>query len=145
MEALRESACETLENLAFTELIEEPGAALPPSGDRLGARIGLGPDGEMEFFLSRSLLSEIAAILFNLDEEGLDAALLNDTLLEVANIIAGRYLEKRRAGRSDFAMGLPGAGGDAADWEALSLRMSLSSGPGKVLAVGLRPGSAGPG
>ena len=142
-EALRESACETLENLAFTELGEEPGAALPPPGDRLGARIGLGPDGDLEIVLSRSLLADIGAILFNAEADGLDEATLDDTLLEIANIVAGRFLEKRSGGKSDFILGLPRAGAEAADWETLPMRLSLVSGPGRVLALGLRPGEAG--
>jgi hypothetical protein len=140
LEALRDSACETLENLAFTELSEEPGAALPPAGERLGARIGLGPDGELDLFLTRPLLTEIAAILFNLGEEGVDAATLDDTLLEIANIVAGRYLEKLRGGKSDFILELPRALEGAPDWEAIPLRMSLASGPGKLLALGIRAG-----
>jgi hypothetical protein len=149
MDALRDSACETLENLAFTELAEEPGAGLPPSGERLGARIGLGPDGELDLYLTRPLLTEIAAILFNLGEDGIDAATLDDTLLEIANIVAGRYLEKLRGGKSDFVLELPralDAAPDAApDWEAVPLRLSLTSGPGKLLALGIRSGGTEPG
>jgi hypothetical protein len=144
LEALRDSACETLENLAFTELAEEPGAALPPPGDRLGARIGLGPDGELDLFLTRPLLAEIASILFNLGEGDADAATLDDTLLEIANIVAGRYLEKLRGGTSDFLLDLPHALEAAADWEAIPLRLSLASGPGKLLALGVRSGGSGP-
>lgn len=140
LDALRDSACETLENLAFTELAEEPGAALPPQGDRLGARIGLGADGELDLFLTRSLLTEIAAILFNQGEDGVDPATLDDTLLEIANIVAGRYLEKLRGGKSDFVLELPHALDGAADWDAIPLRLSLASGPGKILALGIRAG-----
>jgi hypothetical protein len=144
-EALRDSACETLENLAFTELAEEPGAVLPPPAGRHGARIGLGADGELDLFLTRPLLAEIAALLFNLGEGDVDAATLDDTLLEIANIVAGRYLEKLRGGASDFLLDLPHALEAAEDWEAIPLRLSLSSGPGKLMALGIRSGGPGPG
>jgi hypothetical protein len=147
-DALRESACETLENLAFTELEPEPGTGLPARGDRLGARIGLGPDGSLDVILSRALLAEIAGILFSSDSGSAagepDAGMLSDTLLEIANIIAGRYLEKIYQGRSDFTLGLPAAKEDAEGWDALPVRLSLAAGPGRMLAVGLRPGGALP-
>jgi hypothetical protein len=135
-DALRDSACETLENLAFTELVPEPSGNLPGSGERVCARIGLGPDGRLDLILSKPLLAEIAGILFNLEDEP-DAGTLSDTLLEIANIIAGRYLEKRYEGGSDFTMGLPMARPDVDGWEALAVRMVLSAGPGRLLALGL--------
>jgi hypothetical protein len=109
---------------------------LPEAGDRACARIGLGPDGELDLVLSRSLLSEIATILFNLEGEP-DAGILTDALLEIANIIAGRYLEKRHGDRSDFVMGLPSARDEVADWSARPLRMAMAAGPGRILALGL--------
>lgn len=135
-EALRESACETLENLAFTELVPEAEAVLPEPGERVCARIGLGPDGELDVVLSQALLSEIATILFNLEAEP-DAGILQDALLEIANIIAGRYLEKRHGDRSDFVMGLPSACEQPADWSARPLRMAMAAGPGRLLALAL--------
>lgn len=143
--ALRESACETLENLAFTELEPEPAARLPETGERLCACIGMGLDGSLDVVLSRALLSEIASILFNLEAGDIDPGTLDDTLLEIANIIAGRYLEKVHQGKTDFTLGLPAVCVDTADWEALPVRLSLVSGPGRLLALGLRAGSGAEG
>jgi CheY-specific phosphatase CheX len=143
--ALRESACETLENLAFTELAPEPEARLPEARERLCACIGLGHDGSLDVVLSRPLLSEIASILFNLDAGEIDASTLDDTLMEIANIIAGRYLEKVHEGSSDFILGLPRVCADAVGWEALPVRLSLASGPDRLLALGLRAESGAAG
>jgi CheY-specific phosphatase CheX len=101
----------------------------------------LGADGHLAIALSRPLLAGIASILFGLEEDGLDEPTLSDTLLEIANIIAGRFLQKVHGARSDFILGLPSAFGDEAAWDRFPVRLAFSAGPGRALAVGLSPGA----
>jgi hypothetical protein len=135
---LKSSATETLENLAFTELDSAPNPTLEQGSARLqGAVIDLGTLGRMELILEQSLLEGVAEVLFNPPPGSLDTETITDTLKEILNIIAGRFLGSLFQGKSDFVMGLPEPHLDVAAWNTLRIRTLLISPEGGFLAVGL--------
>jgi len=139
-EALNQCACETLENLAFTEVVLAEVASLHLMKDQcLGARISLGPVGTLDLVMEKDFLAEVGGILFNPGPEELAADNLLDTVNEILNIIAGRFLEKWHEGQSDFIMGLPVAHLDLDEWNALPIRWVFANEGKPALAVGLAP------
>ena len=142
MEALNQSTCETLENLAFTELVSTAEAALSLAPDAcLGARIPLGEEGTLDLILEKRFLGEVGGTLFSAGPESLGREALADTLNEILNIIAGRFLEKLHQGASDFKMGLPSEHADFREWNALPLRQVFSVEGAQVMGVGLAAAS----
>ena len=139
-EALNQCACETLENLAFTEILPLDATTLRMNPDQcLGARISLGPVGSLDLILEKGFLAEVGGTLFSVGPEGLEAEALPDTLHEILNIIAGRFLEKLFQNHSDFEMGLPIEHFDPDEWNALPTRRIYAN-EGKIaLAIGLGP------
>lgn len=141
---LRDAACNTLENLAFTELEPAPAGELPEPGEAiLGARIALGADGILDLYVSLAFLREISEVLYSPGPGGLDESFLPDTLAELLNIIAGRFLEALHGGAADFAMGLPVPHDDIRAWSGLPVRLRLTAGDGREIGLGFRPDSSG--
>ncbi len=137
--ALRESAYHTLETLAFTAMQDSGSDEIPLKKDSVGARVSLGDDGLLDIFLNRPFLNEITAVLFCQYSDPLDDGIMNDTLLEIANVIAGCYMDKIHEGKSDFTMGLPVLLESASQWQAHPVRLTLESGPDRQISVGLIP------
>ena len=138
-EALNQSVCETLENLAFTEVMVAPDTSLNLKPVQcLGTRISLGNLGTMDLVLEKNFLEEIGGILFNAGPEGLEPDALPDTLNEILNIIAGRFLEKLFQGQSDFTMGLPEPHFDLKEWNTLPIRWVFNNDTGTALAFGVK-------
>lgn len=141
-EILKRAACESLENLAFTEVSPRGESRLEAAQDRYaGSRIGLGTMGTLDLVIGRDLLEEIATVLFN-PPDGLSPEVLLDTQMEILNIIAGRFLEGVFRETSDFALGLPESHLDIGEWNSLPVRWVLVAEDGKELAVGMNPALA---
>jgi hypothetical protein len=137
---LRTVACETLENLAFTEVAPKPATELREAeGAYLGAKVSLGGLGTMHLFIARELLLEIAEVLYSPGPEGVDESFLPDTLSEILNIIGGRFLEVIHQGKADFGMGLPVRVTDVKPWSRLPVRWLLAAEGNKELGVGIDP------
>ncbi|HKP96757.1 MAG TPA: hypothetical protein VJ385_13450 [Fibrobacteria bacterium] len=137
---LRRVSAETLENLAFTELADSHRTDFAGAADAYrGCRISMGTLGTLNLAVSHDFLTEIAGILFQ-GADGLDPSVLTeDALNELANIIAGRFLEALFQGGSDFEMGLPEPHLDGASWAAMPVKCVLQSPEGGEMAVGIAP------
>lgn len=99
------SLAETLEQMAF--MLVEPAAEPLAEAPRLWARLPLvqplpGILGvEVDEELAARLLAEATG------QPGGDPALLRDTVSELANTLAGRFLHKRLGPDMEFQLGLP--------------------------------------
>ena len=139
-ENLRSAASDTLENLAFTEITPREKNILDGDDeDYRGSRISLGTLGTMDLIIGRDLLAEIAVVLFNPPDGNVEPDMLADTLSEILNIIAGRFLEGVFKGKSDFSLGLPEIHLDTRAWNTLPLRTVLVADGGMELAIGMNP------
>lgn len=137
---LRSAAAETIENLAFTDLEARPVAEVAADAAGLhGARIDMGTMGRMDLILDGALLNGVAETLYSPPAGGLDPAMVGDTLKEILNIIAGRFLEALFQGKADFVLGLPELHLDVAEWNSHRVRALLADPDGGLLAVGLAP------
>jgi CheY-specific phosphatase CheX len=139
-ETLRKAASETLETLAFTEINPRDSNQLVGVLQKYrGSRITVGTLGVMDLILGLELLEEIAVVLFNPPTGKVEPEMLDDTVHEILNIIAGRFLESLFNGKSDFALGLPETHLDLKEWNALPMRWVLVTDGDKELAVGINP------
>lgn len=138
-DSLKAAASETLENLAFTELTSRPVDRIEgPQSKFKGARISLGTMGNLDMVIGLDLLAEIALVLFNPPGGDVEPEMLDDTLNEILNIVAGRFLYGIFQGKSDFALGLPEFHLDMEEWNSLPLRSVMVTDGGLELAVGLQ-------
>ena len=139
-EALKSAAIYSLETLAFTEINPKPESILEkPEKEYLGARISMGTMGNLNLVLSRQLLFDIVEVLLNPPNGDVSEETMNDTLNEILNIIAGRFLESIFKNQSDFALGLPEIHLSVAEWNQLPMRCILAADAGYELAVGIGP------
>ena len=128
LQALVAAAAETLENLAFTEVAPgEAGGTAAGGLPERRARIRLDDGTTLGIALDAGLLDELAAIVHSLDGKP-DRSVSQDTLLEILNIVAGRFEAGLRGGQGDFSLGLPEPMPAAdASWERAISRCSLVS------------------
>lgn len=108
-DAITNAVSDTLENLAFMEVMPVPDAGDTPREEALLAAALLIYEpyrGEIRLELPRPLLEEIFQTVFGLLEEetGPD---LNDLLAELLNTIAGRMLIELLPANQPFQFGLP--------------------------------------
>ncbi len=134
------AASETLEALAFTEINPSIESSLQDGEHKYqGARISLGTMGNLDLIIEKDLLEEIAIILFNPPTGEIAPEMLSDTLNEILNIIAGRFLDAVFKGKSDFSLGIPEMHLDVKAWNTLPIKLVLLADAGKQLGVGISP------
>lgn len=108
-EALTQATAGAIENLAFREVRQpdddDPGCPVYPA---LRAAIPILEPEEGRFVLDipPALAAELTGIIHGLADAP-DEALLNDTLAEVANTVAGRFMAAITPPGSAFRLGLP--------------------------------------
>lgn len=129
--ALDTAAMESLESLAFLELAP---AERAEGGDYLNVRIGLGKSGRMDLAISESLLEEVTCVLYNLEAGGIDEAVKRDALMEIINIVAGRFLAL--VSPEGFDLGLPALRPRSAERAPVDVERRLRAGPGAGLVLG---------
>lgn len=103
--ALTESTRETMENLIFSEVEIDDSSEESETGGM--AAIALGELGELYLQISPKVLAEIASVIYTLDPKDLSESVLQDTHLEILNIVAGRFCMKILAPREEFQLGIP--------------------------------------
>lgn len=138
-ELLAAAACDSLENLAFTELEPAPEGEFAGGGGYRGARIRLGTLGRLDLALEAPLLREVASTLYSLEAESLDDAVLDDAVQEILNIIAGRFLAGMPRGNAGNTLGLPVLHPETGDWRACPVKRLFRAAEGGHLALGFLP------
>ncbi|MFA7330158.1 MAG: chemotaxis protein CheX [Candidatus Delongbacteria bacterium] len=101
---------ETLEQLAFMLVEEQEESCQAAAGSLCWARLEL--LSPLPGLLGVEMSPDLAARLLQMvtgDESGREALLL-DTVAELANTVAGRFLNRRLGGGTEFQLGLPLAG-----------------------------------
>lgn len=105
-QALHESVQECIENLAFAEVSEV--LSMPAlDASACHAHISLGKLGHIELAADKNLLQDWTASLHCLDQAATDDSVCKDVMLEMLNVIAGRFCGSLLGGQSDFILGLP--------------------------------------
>ncbi|PLX84979.1 MAG: hypothetical protein C0617_05865 [Desulfuromonas sp.] len=112
-EALVRSVTETLENMVFAEINPSEEKAWAASADpALWASLPLLVPlyGNLWLGMPRSLLVRVVTMAYALPEEELADRMLNDTLAEILNTLAGRLLNLLVPAHQTFRLGLPETG-----------------------------------
>lgn len=105
-QALHESVQECIENLAFAEVSEV--LRMPALGaSACHAHISLGKLGHIELTADKNLLQDWTASLHCLDQAAIDDSVCKDVMLEMLNVIAGRFCGSLLGSQGDFMLGLP--------------------------------------
>jgi len=105
--AMHQAVSETFENMAFLA-VEPVSSAERQEVDILVASLLMHDpcQGEFRLLMPRDLLLQVAEALFALPVEELNDQLIEDTLSELLNTIAGRFLNEVLPG-SVYQLGLP--------------------------------------
>ncbi|MHB1400202.1 MAG: chemotaxis protein CheX [Trichloromonadaceae bacterium] len=155
--ALRLALSETLENLAFMEVVPSPNSIWTTAADQtlcVGLRILEPVQGELRLWAPSALIRKVAAILFIRPEDEIDQALQLDIAAELINTLAGRFLSRLLCPSQSFQLGLPeshpGAGtppeGAAACWHFSAEQLPLflgAAGDSLLELIGQQPIAAG--
>jgi hypothetical protein len=105
-EALADSVCESIEGLAFAEVVIHSGS-MPWTNHGHGSTINLGDIGHLEIAILPTALIQVAATLHGTATTELEHSILQDTLLEITNVIAGRFCASLTGEMGSFNLGLP--------------------------------------
>lgn len=103
------AVAETLENMAFMEVVRDE---CPPSSlsvEVLSARLAIHEPtaGEVHLTMPHSLLAQVAEAAYALPAEALEEQILRDLLAELLNTIAGRFLTLLLPPEQSYRLGLP--------------------------------------
>ncbi len=101
---------ETLENMAFMEVLAAPAESLQPVAEQtISVKQQLLEPVQGEFYLRmpRSLVGMIAEIIFTMAMEEMSEHQLDDVATELLNTIAGRFLNDYLPADETYKLGLP--------------------------------------
>jgi hypothetical protein len=120
-DVLNEAVRLTFEEMAFLDVA--PGPAVPPAiafeeGPVLYLEYSRPQNGALALFLPKEIKFQVAEAIYGESWEGLTALQLDDSLLELLNVLAGRLLTHRFNGASGYTMGLPTVLYDGPTWPA---------------------------
>jgi CheY-specific phosphatase CheX len=112
--ALFQAVSSTLENMAF-EQADRPQADSPPyksENDNIWARLPIlkPTTGEISLQISLEYAQKLAQSLFEGSDNITNDELVKDTLAEVLNTIAGRFMTQLIPAKDEFELGLPRVG-----------------------------------
>jgi hypothetical protein len=99
----------TFEEMAFLDVASGPGEVSPPAqeGPWLFLSYTVPAAGSFALYLPKVVKFAIAEAIYGEDENGITPVQLDDSLLEVMNVLAGRLLTIRFGAASTYTMGLP--------------------------------------
>ena len=142
-QAMINAACQTLENMAFTEVMEhfDPSYEIPT--DDLGWTSMLIHDpvqAEIRLAMPLSLMKSLTSSMFALDEEEVTEAQTQDILNELLNTIAGLFMTNLIADDQEYQLGLPELGvGELPEVDADTIvwkLMTSDEAPMQIFAIG---------
>lgn len=137
--ALERAAMESLESLAFAEAMPEAAPQGFPAGmDCAAAVIPVDAGGGLALWVERKFLRGIAATLFTLPEAQVDAAMLQDALLEFLNIVAGRFMAMDDRADRVMTLGLPRALPEGTGMSGYPVALFFRTEPEGCFAVGVK-------
>jgi len=133
---LANSLSEVLESMAF---MEAEAAEIPyarPSSEHWTTLLVHDPvQGEFRMQMSRQMLVNIAEAIYGLLGEGMTTQVLDDTLAEMINTVAGHFLNKVLPGEQIYQLGLPELGKGLSPLAEESALVCDFSTEGEVLRV----------
>ena len=142
-EAMRQAVNQTLENMAFTEVMDhyDPNYEIPEDQLTWCSLLISDPvQGEVRLAMSKDLTKKLTVAIFALDPEEISQAQMDDTLHELLNTIAGLFMTNLLTDNQTFQLGLPEAGeGNLPELEENAVTWKLMTDdedPLQIFAVG---------
>lgn len=107
-QAMNVAAAETLENMAFVEVTPIRSCSLDQDAELMVVSLLMHDPvpGEFRLSMPRDLLLQIAETLYSMPLEELEELQLEDTLAELLNTLAGKFLNRVIPGEV-YRLGLP--------------------------------------
>lgn len=115
-QAMKDAVSQTLENMAFMEVIEhyDQSYCIPPEDLAWASLVIKDPvQGEIRLALTKSALKDLTGAIFSLEEHEITQNKMDDILHELLNTIVGLFMSKLLADNEQFKIGLPEAGSGA--------------------------------
>lgn len=112
-QAMINAASQTLENMAFMEVMEHGGESYEIPGDEAAWTSMLIHDpvqGEVRLAMPQNLLKKLTGNIFGLDEEDITENQMHDILNELLNTIAGLFMTNLLPDEQEYQLGLPELG-----------------------------------
>ena len=108
--ALQSAVTETIENMAFMEVLLNPDAQWDPASEAtlIGRQQMVEPlQCEMQLIIPNKLIGSITDVVHSLSDSEFKDDILQDVLAEILNTIAGRFFSAILPDEQAFQMGLP--------------------------------------
>ena len=142
-QAMLQAVSQTLENMAFTEVLKHynPSYEIPVDDLIWSSLLISDPvQGELRLAMPKTLLAKLTTSIFALEPEEVTQAQMDDILHEMLNTIAGLFMTNLLTDSQTFQLGLPEAGtGELPELEPNAISWKLmtdSEEPLQVFAVG---------
>ncbi len=142
-QAMIHATSQTLENMAFMEVLEHPDKTCEiPSNELAWASLLIHDpvQGELRLAIPQPLLCTLTGNIFGMDEEDVTPEQQNDILNELLNTIAGLFMTNLLATDQKYQLGLPEQGeGDLPEPDADTVvwkLMTSDEDPLQLFAVG---------
>jgi CheY-specific phosphatase CheX len=143
-QAMQQAVSQTLENMAFMEVMEhfDPDYEIPAEQLAWTSLLISDPvQGEVRLAMTKTLLTKLTASIFALELEEISQAQMDDILHELLNTIAGLFMTNLLADNQTFQLGLPEAGeGELPELEESGIAwklMTADEDPLQLFAVGV--------
>ncbi|MCK5915413.1 MAG: chemotaxis protein CheX [Deltaproteobacteria bacterium] len=114
-QAMISAVSQTLENMAFVEVMEHFDRSYEIATEELAWNSLLINDpvqGEIRLAMSKTMLKNLTGNIFALDEDEITQPQMDDILNELLNTIVGLFLTNLLADDQEYKMGLPELGED---------------------------------
>lgn len=106
---LMETVLESIENMAFADVERISGNV--SSADLLNhVKISMGHLGSMDMAIDDIALKGLASVILSIEPNELNDEAKQDTLMEIINIVAGRFCHQMVDEKEEFSLGLPTLG-----------------------------------
>jgi hypothetical protein len=106
---LTDTVLASIENMAFADI--EPLSETLVTQERFHTvHISLGDLGNLDMAIDPSALDGLASVILTVDPSELDDSSKRDTLMEIINIVAGRFCHDLVQAEGEFKLGLPELG-----------------------------------
>lgn len=106
-EALLTAVVDTFENLAFMEAEAATNGSLSDDHIRCRLAIKAPTEGQLELRIGKDLAKRIAGTVWSMQQDDIDEQMLRDTVAEILNTLAGRFMKNIVPEDRTFELGLP--------------------------------------